>query len=57
VFVYADNVNILGDNIVTINENTQSIIDGSKEIGLEVNRETVSICCCVVTKMQGKIMT
>jgi hypothetical protein len=37
--VYADNVNILGDNIDTIKRNTQTLIDASNEIGLEVNPE------------------
>jgi hypothetical protein len=36
---YADDVNLLGDNIDTINKNTQTLIDASKEVGLEVNRE------------------
>jgi hypothetical protein len=35
----ADDVNSLGDNIDTINKNTQTLIDASKEIGLEVNVE------------------
>jgi hypothetical protein len=32
-------VNLLGDNIDTINKNTQTLIDASKEVGLEVNVE------------------
>jgi hypothetical protein len=36
--VYADDVNLLGDNIDTIT-NTQTLIDASKELGLEVNTE------------------
>jgi hypothetical protein len=39
LLVYADDVNLLGDNIDTINKNTQTCIDASKEVGLEVNRE------------------
>jgi hypothetical protein len=38
MLVYVD-VNILGDNIVTIKKNSQIVIDASKEIGLEVNTE------------------
>jgi hypothetical protein len=30
-------VNLLGDNIDTINKNTETLIDASKEVGLEVN--------------------
>jgi hypothetical protein len=32
-------VNILGDDVDTITKNTQTLIDASKEIGLEVNTE------------------
>jgi hypothetical protein len=38
LLVYAD-VNLLGDDIDTIKRNTQTLIDSSKEIGLEVNRK------------------
>jgi hypothetical protein len=36
---YAVDVNLLGDNIDTINKNTETLIDASKEVGLEVNIE------------------
>jgi hypothetical protein len=39
LLAYADDVNLLGDNIDTIKENTESLIDVSKEIGLEINVE------------------
>jgi hypothetical protein len=32
-------VNLLGDNIDTIKNTTQTLIDGSKEVGLEINVE------------------
>jgi hypothetical protein len=36
---YADDVNLLGDNIDTIEKNTETVIDASKEVGLEVTVE------------------
>jgi hypothetical protein len=37
---YADDVNILGGSVHTIEENTESLVVASKEIGLEVNGDT-----------------
>jgi hypothetical protein len=39
LLAYADDVNLLGDNIDTINKNTETLIDASKEVCLEVNVE------------------
>jgi hypothetical protein len=36
---YADDVNLLGDNIDTIGKNTETLIDANKEVGLEINVE------------------
>jgi hypothetical protein len=36
---YADDVNLPGDNIDTTNKNTDTFIDATKEVGLEVNVE------------------
>jgi hypothetical protein len=39
LLAYADDVNLLRDNIDTINKNIETLIDASKEVGLEVNVE------------------
>jgi hypothetical protein len=39
LLVYVDDVNLLGDNIDTIKKNMETLIDASKEVGLEVNTE------------------
>jgi hypothetical protein len=39
LLVFADNVNLLGDNIDTIKKNTQTLIEATKEVGLEVSTE------------------
>jgi hypothetical protein len=36
---YADDVNLLGVNIDNINKNTETLLDASKVVGLEVNVE------------------
>jgi hypothetical protein len=37
LFAYADNGNIVGENIDTIKKNTEVLLDASKMVGLEVN--------------------
>jgi hypothetical protein len=39
LLAYADDVNLLGDNVDTTEKNTQTLIDASKEVGLEINTE------------------
>jgi hypothetical protein len=49
---HADDVNLLGDNIDAIKRNTQTLIDFSKEVGLEVNTEkTVSSPECIIKSL------
>jgi hypothetical protein len=36
LLAYADDVNLLGDNIDTIKKNAETLIDVSKEVGLEI---------------------
>jgi hypothetical protein len=39
LLAYADDVNLLGDNIDTIEKNNETLIDASKQVGLEINVE------------------
>jgi hypothetical protein len=39
ILAYVDDLNLLGDNIDTINKNKETLIDASKEVGLQVNIE------------------
>jgi hypothetical protein len=39
LLTYADNVNIVGENIDATEKNTEVLLDASKEVGLEVNPE------------------
>jgi hypothetical protein len=39
ILAYSDDVKLLGDNTDTIKKNTETLIDASKEVGLETNVE------------------
>jgi hypothetical protein len=49
---YADDVNLLGDNMHAVNKNTQTLIDTSKEVGLEVTAEKTK--CQLVSRRQNE---
>ena len=52
LLVYADNINILGRSMHTIQKNREPVVVASKENGLEVKLSTWS---CLKMRMQGKV--
>jgi hypothetical protein len=55
LLAYADDLNLLGDDIDTIEINTETVIDASKKVGLEISIEK-TVCSCLLTRMQGRIV-
>jgi hypothetical protein len=52
LLAYADDVKLLGDSIGSIKKNIETLIVARMEIGLEKKYRKLSICCCLVTRMQ-----
>ena len=53
LLVYADDVNMLGENLQTIRENTEIFIKASKDIGVEVNSEKTK---CIITSYHQNVI-
>jgi hypothetical protein len=45
LLAYADDVDLLGDNIDTIKKNTENLIDASKELGINVEKTKYMLLC------------
>jgi hypothetical protein len=57
LLVYDDDVNLLGDNIDIIKENTRTYLMLVRRLIYKKTQRKRSTCCCLVTKMQGKLVT
>jgi len=53
--VYADDINILGRSICTIEKNTEAFVVASKEIGLELNADKLSTWSCLEIIMRDEV--
>jgi hypothetical protein len=49
--VYADNINILAENIGTMKKNKEALLKASREIGLQVKSEETE--CMIVSHCQN----
>ena len=55
LLAYADDVNMLGENLQTVRQNTEILIKASKDIGFEVNSEKTKYMITSRNKIQYKI--
>jgi hypothetical protein len=39
LLIYANDINLLGDSVNTIKENSETLLEASRDIGLEINAE------------------
>jgi hypothetical protein len=39
LLVYADDINFLGDSVNNVEENTETLLEASRDVGVEINAE------------------
>jgi hypothetical protein len=54
LLAYADDINIVGENIGTMNKNTEALLDATMEVGLEVNQEKTKYMLMSHIEMTGQ---
>ena len=54
---YADDVHLFVENLNTVKKNTEALLRATRQVGLEVNAEKLSVCSCIVNIMQDEIIT
>jgi hypothetical protein len=53
LLAHTDDVNLLGDNIPTIEKNRETLIDASKEVGIEINIEKIKYEYLLLSRHQN----
>jgi hypothetical protein len=59
LLAHTDDVNLIKNNIDTmsIKKHAETLIDAFGDVGLEANVKQLSMYCCLIIKIQVKIMT